>query len=77
VRLVLAEEVTFLNKARINQALQELPPASVVTVDASRTKHLDPDVVELLHDFHDTARSKGIMLRLIDVPEPALAAASS
>jgi MFS superfamily sulfate permease-like transporter len=74
VRLVLAEEVTFLNKARINQALQELPPKSVVTVDASRTKHLDHDVVELLHDFYETARSKGIMLRLIDVPEPALAA---
>jgi MFS superfamily sulfate permease-like transporter len=74
VHLVLAEEVTFLNKARINQALQELPPKSVVTVDASRTKHLDHDVVELLHDFHDTARTKGIMLRLIGVPEPALAA---
>lgn len=76
VRLVLAEEVTFLNKARINQALQELPPRSSVTVDASRTKHFDHDVVELLHDFHDTARSKGIVLRLIGVPEPALAAAA-
>ncbi|HEY4305202.1 MAG TPA: SulP family inorganic anion transporter [Gemmatimonadaceae bacterium] len=76
VRLVLAEEVTFLNKARINQALQALPPQSVVTVDASRTKHFDHDVIELLHDFHDTARGKGIVLRLIGVPEPTLPAAA-
>lgn len=76
VQLVLAEEVTFLNKARINQALQRLPAESVVTVDATRTKHLDHDVVELLHDFRDTARGKGITLRLIGVPEPTLAAAA-
>ena len=69
-RLVLAEEVTFLNKARINQALQEVPPDSVVTVDATRTRHLDHDVIELLHDFRDTARGKGITLKLLGVPDP-------
>jgi MFS superfamily sulfate permease-like transporter len=74
VRLVLAEEVTFLNKARINQALQDLPASSVVTVDASRTKHFDHDVVELLNDFRETARGKGIMLRLVGVPDSAAAA---
>lgn len=74
VRLVLAEEVTFLNKARINQALQELPPSSVVTVDATQTKHFDHDVIELLHDFRDTARSKGILLKLVGVPEPSMPA---
>lgn len=68
VRLMLAEEVTFLNKARISQALQALPARSVVTVDASRTKHLDHDVVELLHDFRETARGKGIQLKLVGVP---------
>jgi MFS superfamily sulfate permease-like transporter len=71
VRLVLAEEVTFLNKARISQALQALPASSVVTVDASRTKHLDHDVVELLHDFRETARGKGIQLKLVGVPSAA------
>ncbi len=69
VRLVLAEEVTFLNKARINQALQAVPAGSAVTVDASRTKHLDHDVLELLHEFRETARGKGIALRLLSVPD--------
>lgn len=73
VRLVLAEEVTFLNKARINQALQSVPPGSAVTVDASRTKHLDPDVIELLNDFREAARGRGILLRLLSVPEPVRA----
>jgi SulP family sulfate permease len=69
VRLVLAEEVTFLNKARINQALQAVPAGGAVTVDASRTKHLDHDVLELLHEFRETARGKGIALRLLSVPD--------
>jgi SulP family sulfate permease len=75
VRLVLAEEVTFLNKARISQALHAVPADSTVTVDATRTRHLDLDVIELLHDFRDTARAKGIALRLLGVPEPVLGAA--
>ena len=74
VRLVLAEEVTFLNKARINQVLQALPEGCALTVDATATRHLDHDVVELLHDFRETARGKGIALRLLAVPEPMLAA---
>jgi MFS superfamily sulfate permease-like transporter len=74
VRLVLAEEVTFLNKARISRALHDLPSHCVATVDASRTRHLDHDVIELLHEFRDTARTRGIALQLIGVPTPALAA---
>lgn len=76
VRITLAEEVTFLNKARINAALQELPDGCVAVVDASRSQHIDADVIEILHDFKETARSKGITLRLVDVPEPRLAAAA-
>lgn len=73
VRLVLAEEVTFLNKARISQALHAVPPDSAVVVDATRTRHLDRDVAELLNDFRETARSKRIGLRLLGVPDTGLA----
>ena len=70
VHMTLAEQVTFLNKARINDALHALPAGSHVTVDATRSKHIDPDVVELLHDFEENARARGISLRLVGVPAP-------
>lgn len=71
VRITLAEQVTFLNKARINEALHALPPGSLVTVDATRSQHIDHDVVELLHEFEQNARARNISLRLLGVPEPA------
>ncbi len=70
VRLTLAEQVTFLNKARINEALHAVPPGSTVTVDASRTRHMDHDVVELLHEFEKNARARRITLNLLGVPAP-------
>jgi SulP family sulfate permease len=72
VRLTLAEQVTFLNKARINQALHDIPKNSTVTVDATRSKHIDHDVIELLHEFEQNARARGITLRMIGVPRPAV-----
>lgn len=68
VKLLLAEEVTFLNKARINEALHEVPPDSVVTVDGRRCRYIDPDVIELLHDFEAHASRKNVVLRLVDIP---------
>lgn len=68
VRLALAEEVTFLNRARIASALEGLQPGTTVTVDAGRCKHLDEDVVELLHDFREAGPARGVGVRLVDVP---------
>ena len=68
VHMTLAEQVTFLNKARINDALHALPSGSHVTVDGTRSKHIDPDVIELLHEFDANARARGISLRLVGVP---------
>ncbi|MGZ8412484.1 MAG: SulP family inorganic anion transporter, partial [Gemmatirosa sp.] len=73
VHMTLAEQVTFLNKARINEALHALPAGSHVTVDATRSRHIDPDVIELLHEFDANARARGISLRLLGVPAPLAA----
>ena len=70
VRLELAEEVTFLNKARIHAILHELPTGTVVTVDGSASKHIDHDVVEILHEFRTTAAAKDVTLRLVGIPSP-------
>ncbi len=75
ISMKLADQVTFLNKARIEAALQSLPVGAQVTVDASGSKHLDGDVVELLHEQRESARRRGIELILKGVPGalPALA----
>lgn len=76
VRLTLAEEVTFLNKARITSALSRLPAGSAVVIDGTRTKHLDMDVVETLHDFQDNAQRKGITVLLHGIPDLRVATAA-
>lgn len=68
IHLTLAEEVTFLNKAQISKALQTVPEGAMLTVDATRSRHLDEDVVELLHEYRDTARRRGVHLVLKGVP---------
>lgn len=68
VQLTLAEEVTFLNKARIQSMLRGLPKGAQVTVDATRSKHLDQDVIELLHSHLQSAQDRGIRMVLKGVP---------
>jgi MFS superfamily sulfate permease-like transporter len=68
ILLTLAEEVTFLNKARISSVLHSLPPGATVTVDATRSKHLDHDVIELLHEHLRRAQDRGVRFVLKGVP---------
>lgn len=62
VKMVLAEEVTFLNKAAIQQALIDLPSDSDIEIDIRNTKHLDYDVIEILEDFVVQAKNKNISI---------------
>lgn len=65
VRINLAQEVSFLNKASIKQTLENLPENSSVVIDATNTEYIDFDVLELIRDFYDTrARDKNIKMSL-------------
>lgn len=76
VRIALSEDVSFLNKASILELLNDLPEGSTVTVDGTRSQHIDYDVIEILHDFAATAEARGITLHLINVPDaPTVASA--
>jgi len=75
VRVTLSENLSFLNKPAIIALLRDLPGSSRVTIDGSRSAHIDPDVAELLHEFRDEARTRAIELHLIGVPSPRAAAA--
>jgi len=63
--LVLAEEVSFFNKASIIQALSSLPENSKVIIDCSQSKSIAYDVVELIQDFVDNAKLKNINVETI------------
>lgn len=53
INIRLSEEVSFLNKAAIRQTLDHMPENSTVVIDASVTKYIDYDVLELIKEFRD------------------------
>jgi len=57
LKIVLSEEVTFLNKGGILEVLQHTN-ASHIIIDASRTKSIDLDVLEALQEFKFNAESE-------------------
>lgn len=65
-----SEEVSFLNKASIRQSLDDMPENSSVTLDASNTKYIDYDVLEIIKEFRDIkAPLKKINLILVGFKE--------
>jgi len=65
----LAEDVSFLNKGSIALTLRELPDNATVVIDGSRSTYIDIDVLEMIHDFKNTAELKNIKLELKNIPE--------
>ena len=65
VKMTLAEEVTFFNKAAILNELDSLPEGSYLVLDVSNTRFLDHDVIEILDDFAEKAKMRNINIRLV------------
>jgi MFS superfamily sulfate permease-like transporter len=65
VKIELSEDVSFLNKAPIMRSLQELPEGIEVIIDASKTKNIHPDILEIIEDFQISAKSKNINIKLV------------
>lgn len=66
VRLELAEDVTFLNKANIQNALNQIPENAKVIIDGSRCINIDQDVIEIIEDFKTQAQYKNIDVEIIE-----------
>lgn len=70
INIKLSEEVSFLNKAAIRQTLDHMPPNSSVIIDASNSKYIDYDVLELIKEFRNIkAPLKKIQLQLVGFKE--------
>jgi MFS superfamily sulfate permease-like transporter len=69
IRIQLSEDVSFLNKASILLTLNHLPPDSRVIIDASRSIHIDHDVIEVITEFRENAKASNITLELVNMPD--------
>jgi MFS superfamily sulfate permease-like transporter len=69
--LVLAEEVSFFNKASVIKALNKIPDNSKVIIDCSKSKSISYDVVELIQEYKTNAKTKKIAVETVNFIEPA------
>jgi len=67
VRILLSEDVSFLNKASILLTLNKLPENSEVIIDGSQSHYIDPDVQEIISDFKEKAKFKNIKLEVVNI----------
>ena len=65
IKMTLAEEVTFFNKATILKELDALPKNTYLELDVKKTTYLDFDVIEILEDFAFKAKERNITIKLI------------
>ncbi|VTR98545.1 sulfate transporter : Sulfate permease-like transporter, MFS superfamily OS=Singulisphaera acidiphila (strain ATCC BAA-1392 / DSM 18658 / VKM B-2454 / MOB10) GN=Sinac_3353 PE=4 SV=1: Sulfate_tra_GLY: Sulfate_transp: Pro_CA [Gemmata massiliana] len=61
VRVELANQVSFLNRAALADVLDAVPAGGHVLLDATGTDYIDPDVLELLREFAEqTGPARGV-----------------
>jgi MFS superfamily sulfate permease-like transporter len=56
--------VTFLNKVRLKEALDKVPPYSVLTIDGTYCNFIDYDILEIISEYGNKAHDKHIELHL-------------
>ena len=67
--LVLAEEVSFFNKASVVKELDSIPANSKVIIDFTNSKSIAYDVIELIKDYEINAKTKNIIVEKIGFKE--------
>lgn len=66
IKMELAQEVSFLNKAAIKQTFVHLPENCTVVIDATNTVYIDFDVLQLIKDFVNIgSKDKNITVTLL------------
>jgi SulP family sulfate permease len=68
--LVLAEEVSFFNKASVIRELEAIPNNSKVIIDCTNSKFIDYDVAELIKNYESNAETRNIVVEKINFIEP-------
>jgi MFS superfamily sulfate permease-like transporter len=66
-KIVLSEEVSFLNKGSILQMLNHVPGNARVVIDGRNSRVIDYDVVEIINNFKTRAEMKNIQLEVVGI----------
>lgn len=66
VHIELANQVSFLNRGVLSEALERIPRNGQVLLDAQHTDYIDPDVLDLIRDFKEhMAPARNIRVSLV------------
>ena len=66
LHIVLANQVSFLNRAALSKVLDEVPSGGHILLDALSTDYIDPDVLELIREFSEqTAPARGVEVSMV------------
>jgi MFS superfamily sulfate permease-like transporter len=69
-RIELASQVSFFSRAAIDRAFSEVPSGGHVLIDARNTVYIDPDILDLIHDFRTaSAPTRGIQLSFLGLKD--------
>lgn len=65
LRIELASQVSFLNRAALERALRSAPRGTHILLDAHNTDYIDPDILSLIREFKEqTAPVLGVQVSL-------------
>ncbi|MDX1628958.1 MAG: hypothetical protein R3345_09690, partial [Fulvivirga sp.] len=70
IRILLAQELTFLNKASILTTLADIPDNTIVEIDATQTRYMHYDIFEIIEDFKLGAKERNIEVTTKNLKEP-------
>jgi carbonic anhydrase/SulP family sulfate permease len=69
-RIELASQVSFFSRATFERALAEVPTGGHVLIDARNTVYIDPDILDLIHDFRaSVAPARGVQLSFLGLKD--------
>ncbi len=67
IKIILSEEVSFLNKGALIKTLEEIPDGKNVIIDGSNSKIIDYDVLEVIENFKINAIERNIKVETIKI----------
>ncbi|MBL9116364.1 MAG: bifunctional SulP family inorganic anion transporter/carbonic anhydrase [Verrucomicrobiaceae bacterium] len=70
LRIELANQVSFLNRAALERTLHSVPRGGRVLIDARNTDYIDPDIRDVIADFRDTtSKAHGVEVGFVGLKE--------